>query len=511
MKSLKFLAAALAVAGALIQQASAQTTHIYITGSSAFRTAAIAAIATVTHSGTGPGQNGIVQAAGGGTGNDTAYNAANPLKGQTATSTDNTTFIWEGGWITNTDSSTTPVTVCATFTGSQTGIATTLASPAITIPFLPDGSTGVSNPSAYIDVQAALPNLTTQSYTGTDGLTHSGLYSPSVENTPSFCFSDVFQATTAFNGSVNLGTPFNETATYSAAADHPVAFVTFKWMASKNFPQVNGASAVNEGIWGSSFNQSSISVEPENLKKLFTSGTIPLALLSGRSVDQHILVYATGRNPDSGTRGVALTDSGIGNFTNLNQFQPTGFNAAGAVSTMQQYPVETVAGLSTVNVGNSGEATGATLRGYLNDTLASGNGLHLVNPANNRVTNQATTVTAAYLLTYLGTSDANSVAANAVELPYKGTYFCDANGNTNIYNGAYTFWGVEHIYDAGSLSGTVLQTETNVITTLTGTSTANLSKAGISLLDVFSSGNPTGPFVVKRTADGGSYTLLYTP
>src|SRR5262249_21960122 len=147
-------------------------------------------------------------------------------------------------------------------------------------------------------------------------------------------------------------------------------FVTFKWLGSKNFPLGTGATNVNQGtVFGSGYRVSSINVEPNALNALFTGGSIPLSQLTGSNSagDQHTILFPTGRNPDSGTRATALADSGVGVLATLLQMHPT--SSAGAVTSQALYTVETIAGLSTIAPGNSGEATGGTLRAFLGLTL----------------------------------------------------------------------------------------------------------------------------------------------
>jgi hypothetical protein len=165
--------------------------------------------------------------------------------------------------------------------------------------------------------------------------------------------------------------------------------------------------------------------------------------------------------------------------------------------------------LSTTANGNSGEATGGTLRNFTTFTLASGSGLTLINPGFSTGT-QSVNVTAAYLLTYLGTADAGNAAVigKATELSYEGVPF----SLNAIYQGQYTYWEIEHVYDRGDLTGTPAQTETNIVATLQTTPTSGLSKAGISILDVYNpSTNPSGPFQATRSTDTPTVTSLFTP
>jgi len=501
MKSLKFLAATALAVGGLVQEASAQT-HVYITGSTAFRSAAINAITAAVNL---TGSAKLVT--NGGTGNDSTYTNANyPNTQFSGTVTQQTSFIWEGGYI-GSGASSQPITVHATFTGSETGICTCLGKEPI--PFLTAGSTGTANPSAYLDGQSALPNLTTTSYTDENSNSRTGFYSTSVLVIPDFTFSDVFQATTPFQSgsTLSLGTPFNSGAskypgataspTYPTGNDNQVGFVTFKWVASKNFPLRGGSTNVSETPFTGSYTVSNVNVEPNALNALFTGGSIPLSQLTGLTTDQEVQIFATGRNPDSGTRATALADTGIGVTTLVYQYQPQVANSTStAVIQQAPYPTETIAGITTTQPGNSGEGTGGVLRGYMGFTLpASG------------LTDEGAHVTAAYYLTYLGTADAGKIAGTGVELSYKGVPF----SLQAIYQGQYTFWSIEHIYDRGDLTSPKSTVEGAIITNLENTTTANLSNAGISNLDIYDPLNSQfGPFVSSRSTDGGLISVQFT-
>jgi hypothetical protein len=439
MKSLKHLAVAGFAAAALGQSAFA-VDHVYITGSTAFRTAAINAItAAVGLTGSG------TLASGGGTGNDT--NIAGTGK---------TSFIWEGGHDPVTGN---PVTVVATFTGSASGVG--IVATATAIPFLPDGATGINNPSAYDDSQGTTP--------------HAG-YAKFV---PDFTFSDVYQSTT----------PFNTTAGYldMSGNDQIVAICTFKWMASKNFPLGTTGGSTASTLF------SSYNVTPSFIKQLYQSGAAPLAFLSGNTADQHKEIFATGRNPDSGTRLTTFADGLYGVTNNVKQYHPT--ISSGAVTAQSLYPIETIFGLiSTGSTGNSGEATGGNLRTFLQATLPTSG-----------LTGQNAGCTGAYYMTYLGISDASAVEGNsgnltgAVELTYGGVLYSTAA----IQQGQYSFWSYEHVLDRGDLAPTggaantaaATDIETTVISTIQGWDSNNTNINGSGLQDDTN-------MKVKRSGDG---------
>ena len=73
-----------------------------------------------------------------------------------------------------------------------------------------------------------------------------------------------------------------------------VALAGFKWVASKGAPT---------GL---------ANITPQLAQALWGNGTLPLALFTSSAADEGTLVYATGRDPDSGTRATAFAESGIG-------------------------------------------------------------------------------------------------------------------------------------------------------------------------------------------------------
>jgi hypothetical protein len=167
---------------------------------------------------------------------------------------------------------------------------------------------------------------------------------------------------------------------------------------------------------------------------LFTSGKVPLSYFTGSATDATTTVFATGRNPDSGTRTTAVVETGIGTSALLKQYKPT--ISGNNVTSHQLYPVEIVNGTSTGQPGNSGEDTGAIVRGFLNKTLATG------------LADAYSATTPSYYLTYLGSGDANTVTGAgtlpAVELAYNGVTYSTSNF-VPVQQGQYTFWGAEHL------------------------------------------------------------------
>lgn len=399
MKLLKTIAVAVVALAAYVQTSSAVT--IYITGSSAFRTAANAAI------------------------------SANLVGATQKSSSGSIGFIWTGGTFNGN-----PVTVKATYTGSGAGIQTVAASGTgtpFTVPYVNDAFVNGGN-----DPTAASPGYTVDNHV------------------PDFGFSDVFQGATDFTSDNG----------YDDLTDNKVAICTFKWIASKNFP-------------------AGLSVDPQFLQYLFTAGKAPLSMLTGLTTDEHAVIFATGRDPDSGTRITAFADSGVGISTPVLQYKPV--ITSGAVTSHALYPIQTINGVSTGTAGNSGEASGGTLRGNLTATLPTSG-----------LTDEAAGTTAAYYISYLGIKDAASVAANTTELAYKGVvYGTNATSTTvpMVQEGKYSFWSYEHIInDPNYITAPASTFYTSVKNTIQGFATGNANlDAGI---------QDDAAMHVKRDSDG---------
>ncbi len=306
----------------------------------------------------------------------------------------------------------TSVVIQTTWTGSEGGIGTVSAKQ--TISFLPT-STAVSNGS------------------GTSGAadpTKAG--NPSDLEIPDACMSDTEQGSSYFNGNYQ-GTLY---PSLSEATGSPVGIVPFKWVATK------GASGHFTNITS------------QLVRALFGGeGFVPLSMFSGSSTDTATSVYATGRDPDSGTRLTALAETGLGSQASVSQFRPLMTGTAGPVvitgtgsviSSVQPWPDDTynttASPVLIATSPNGGYPSGGQLAGALgsDDTSVS---VPSGDPA------------LQCLVGYLGLSDANNTAlpGGAIELSYNGVLL-GGNSATNyntvssLISGQYTFWNYEHMY-----------------------------------------------------------------
>jgi hypothetical protein len=299
------------------------------------------------------------------------------------------------------------------------------------------------------------------------------------QKTPDVAFSDTYQAATPFNGTFN-GVTYEDLS----GQDTIVGVVGFQWCASNNFP----AGTRN--------------MTPSLASYLLGSGAIPASFFTGNSGDNNALVYATGRNPDSGTRITTLAETGFGIGNAVNQYKPTitGSGATATVTSLVKYPLETINGVSTGSDGNSGESSGGTVRAYLNAAFNTS----AAQTAGTTI--GSTTVTAGYFITYLGASDANSTLSigvkPAVPIAYNGINYWTAPNTYNtaaIGNGSYSFWCYEHVMIRATPGPGVATFATTLSNNILAQPTSSLG-GNVALGDMY----------VQRASDGGQITsLLY--
>jgi hypothetical protein len=304
-------------------------------------------------------------------------------------------------------------------------------------------------------VQAVAQNLTGLKWLPANTADTSGTLATSTAvadnvNAADIAFSDCWQNATIFN------TPL--------LSDTICGVVQFRFVTNNGSPITN--------------------ITPQQVRILYQNGTIPLSTFTGSSADESKLVYAMGRDPDSGTRVTAFAESGMG--TNPTVFQYKASVASGAITEIFPYAAQTLFGQS-YGVGNSGESSGGTLAAYFNKT------------ATNVPVRTATGVTAGetteanlYAIGYLGTSDAATAISGATPgsiIQYNGN---NPSAGTNLANavkaGSYHFWSYLHCMHNG-LGGDKLAFYGDITTKLTAA-----SSGGIVL----------GDMRVERFSDGGA-------
>jgi len=259
---------------------------------------------------------------------------------------------------------------------------------------------GVQAVVQQINIPTWLVNTTPQSATGSPNAP-TNYDSPTP---PDVSMDDGIQATT----------PLPNTSSPVLTVQN-VGAVTFKFV--KNVGANVGAPA---GL---------TNMTPLLAQALWANGSLPLSMWTGVTNDVTNIVYATGRDPDSGSRKITFLETGIQNFvtgvtpTTVLQYEPTNSagqvnrNNTGAITGITSWPQDTVDGVSFA-VGDAGYSSGGDLA-------------------------QAMKTSAPVIfVTYLGLADSTTaITGGATALSWNGVEYSDAA----IQNGQYTFWGYEQL------------------------------------------------------------------
>ena len=350
--------------------------------------------------------------------------------------------------------------IATSWSGSEAGIQAVAGGGSI--PFLNDNQIASCTTSGF----GALRNVTGDTSAQSD----------SVFSAADMAMSDTLQSASEFQGVFHSVTY----PTLTEATNSPVGINVFKFLANK----------------GSSLT----AVTSQQIRKLYAAGKLPLAFFTGSNADEASTVYATGRNPDSGTRVTALLESGTGTaLTSVINFQPfngaSGLQGSGTVTSLSPYPAGTVNGIP-VSAGNNGYSSGGNLVKSLNSDFGNGTagvvvGAHTYNttPSNGHSLS---------MVGYASSNDADGqIALGVVELAYNGVKVgvsSDYNTNTLLTEGQYTFWSKEHVYPGLSEDATHL----TLINAIAATIPNQTGAVKISNMKV------------TRAADGGVVAAGYT-
>ena len=357
MKPFNILSIGIAALAA-VSTASAAGTVIHVTGSTAFRGATTAAIKNVL-GGAATVKTSYAGTSGGASGATYAVfqSTAAAVPGFAAGDL--------------------PVTVKCTWTGSVGGVKTIASAPpiAITATTAPNGWMSVTNLTGGAGVEVA---VVAPSYT-----LDTTVFTAPVEN----LFADV-----AMSDSHQSSTGF----TTVALTETNVGVIPFEWVANNGSPaNLNGITPL--------------------LAQALLSGGMPLSQFTKSAADQGTVVYAMGRDFDSGTRLACLAETGIAFRGSVQHIEPR-FNAAGAGTALGAVlgvrlwhgPV-TVLG-ETFQIGQSGFSGG----GALADALATP-GSSTADPSESAAgAGDAAPFGAGWLVAMLGRSDASRACKTTV-------------------------------------------------------------------------------------------------
>jgi hypothetical protein len=283
--------------------------------------------------------------------------------------------------------------------------------------------------------------------------------------------SDAFQVSTPFPKNLILTAQDGSGNTYKMAklTDNVVGVIPFNFFASKGAATAGAAST---GI---------TNMTPQLAQGLWPTGNgkEPLSLFTGNPADSTTFCYATGRNPDSGTRINAFAETGVGISSVVQQYVPT--ISGGAITSLALFPATTLYNVLPVAAGNNGESSGGNLDTDLEAAATNSTG---------------------YLIGYLGTSDSTTslvggavqLAYNGVSLPNSGSPSYTFSNFSLIQNGQYTYWGYEHLDYLSTLSTTfpTAYSFANAVVTEIHNVTAQV---------------PVTSMNVGRTIEGGEITL----
>jgi hypothetical protein len=427
-----------ALAALSIGSASAQT--IYITGSTAFRTAANKALFSAL------GTNNI---------------AATDQSSRDGSSAGNLLF-------TNVTVNGSTVDVVVAWSGSELGIRTVASGTNnLGIPFYSKekmASNGITFPATSMaggDMNTLVVNSNTVLAKG------------------DIAFSDTYQGASVYPA----GGVGPDGYTYKSLTGTKVGVVPFTFAASKNFPVQEMTTSIFDD--------------------LAKNGNTTLNQFNGDTTSSgtNAKVWLMGRNPDSGTRVTTLMVAKTGRTTALTQWKPTA--SSGIITAMAKTAATTNYGI-VISAGNSGEASGSTLCGYMTNVFASN--VAVSGASRGGATN--------YAVCYASVSQAISKYTNGlVPLRYNGVagrHFTTNlaatvttnnldEGYTNVISGKYSFWSYEQIMwdplntNSFIVSNLVSSLE-NFITNISSTNT--LLAPNISLSEM----------KVKRTSDVGAIT-----
>jgi len=212
-------------------------------------------------------------------------------------------------------------------------------------------------------------------------------------------FDPPVTADIAMSDSFQSSTPYTSPALH----DTVVGVVPFVWVRN------NGAPATLSNMTN------------QLAKAVLNNPGIPLSQFTANPADAATLVYASGRNNDSGTRLDAFAESFFGVGTAPVQVDGSGTTDPAADTVVAGAWVAGVDGIAFWDAA-AGYSSGGTLASEMNATGSN-------------------TVLPGWLVTYLGINDSNSVNGGANDMTYDGV----AYSVPAVQQGEYSFWSYEHL------------------------------------------------------------------
>ena len=445
----KSIALAGLLAIGVVGLASANTIeYVHIAGAPAYRQDSIAVINTLIATFPGAGETG-------------AYNkVVVPATG----SVDPTNATAEQWYIPNFASGT-DLVISIALTGSAAGVeSVSSGSTALEQNFIPDSASTAS--------LIGNPN-------------NSGSLANTEAHVPDFTLSDTFQASTPYNGTTTVlqkpaSTVVHNTYTWNPLNSTNVAVEPYVWVAT---PGLAARGVTN--------------ITTAQAQNLYQNGKLPLSYFTGNSADANSYVYPLTRDPGSGSRIVALAETGVGASTQIQTYEPS---VSGASADSLGNYVKGVIATGTVPLYPAGVIKSTQLYDpHAGDTGYPSFG----DNTNNQLLAAITSVLSGYsvsagtaknstefFVAYFNPTDAaEAIAAGAEQLTWNGVTYSQAA----VDNGLYSFWSFEQIQSP--TSGLSSQA-TTILNDLIATWPSATLSTGIQLTNVN----------VTRSVDGGTIT-----
>jgi hypothetical protein len=239
--------------------------------------------------------------------------------------------------------------------------------------------------------------------------------------------SDSFQASSRFQGGKKAG----DGRTYTSVTVAAVGVVPYSLIASRGYTNT--------------FPDRNMSLN--NMYNILTaSGGMTGEKISGNTNHTTVKLFGVGRNIDSGTRVITLANLKAGIADQLTQWRVTATN--GAATAMVKHPATTINGIAT-SLGEGGETSGGTVAGYMTNVITGTT--PVTGTSRGSQTNYLVGyVSVADITSARRTAGLVPLKFNGVEgRCYDNTSHTTLDaGYTNIITGAYPFWGYEFVtYD----------------------------------------------------------------
>lgn len=239
--------------------------------------------------------------------------------------------------------------------------------------------------------------------------------------------ADSFQASSRFQG----GRKASDGATYTSLTMEPVGVVPYSPIASKG--------------WTNTFPDRNITLN--NFWNILTASSgMTGEKISGNTNHTTVKIWGVGRNVDSGTRVIMLACNKAGIADKITQWRVTASN--GIATSMVKHPITTINGISTA-IGEGGETSGGTVAGYMTNVITGTTSLS--GGTKGSQTNYLVGyVSVADISSSRRNAGLVPLKFNGVEgRCHDNASFTTLDaGYTNIITGAYPWWGYEFVsYD----------------------------------------------------------------